>query len=151
MREGLSSRIVHFIAALLPLYLNDVHEGIYCARSLVDGTLIVPIEEDEDEDNEDGMVEIHWQGDAARVSVVQGAFVASMAIARYVELHAIPDSKSTKSEFQHLSHHFTVKTGASLIFGTDDADIELYRWISKVADRFGVEAVIEILKKSAGF
>jgi hypothetical protein len=148
MHDRLSDRIVSFIAGLLPLYVNDAHDGIYCARSLVDGTLILPMAADED--SEDGFVEVHWQGDASRSSIVQGVFVASVAVARYIELHAIPEGKQEKSEFQHMSNHFTVKTGASLVFEADDSDAELYRWIGRVADRVGVQAVIEILKKSMG-
>lgn len=57
---GLSHRIVGFISNLLPLYIHDEVDGVWCARSLVDGTLIVPM--DEPEDYEEGFVTIHWQG-----------------------------------------------------------------------------------------
>jgi hypothetical protein len=148
MTSALSSSIVYFISSLLPLYVSEVHNEVLCARSLSDGTLILPTIEDED--NENGVVEIHWQGDATRSTKVQGCFLASVAIARYVELHAIADGKNRELEFSDLSNHFTFKTGASIVFGANDSAPEVYKWISKVTDRLGTQAVIEILRKAAG-
>ena len=51
MREGLSHRIVAFIANLQPIYTHALIDDRICARSLIDGTLILPLEEpEEDED-----------------------------------------------------------------------------------------------------
>jgi hypothetical protein len=70
MREGLSHRIVAFIANLLPIYTHALIDDRHCARSLIDGTLILPLEEPEED--EEGWVEVHWQGDPARRTEVQG-------------------------------------------------------------------------------
>lgn len=43
MREGLSHRIVAFVANLLPIYTRLIDDR-HCARSLIDGTLILPLE-----------------------------------------------------------------------------------------------------------
>ena len=45
MREGLSHRIVAFVANLLPIYTHALIDDRHCARSLIDGTLILPLEE----------------------------------------------------------------------------------------------------------
>lgn len=146
---GPSHRIVDFISKLIPLYIHDEVDGVWCARSLVDGTLILPM--DESEDYEDGFVTVHWQGDSSRVTVVQGVFLASYAVAKYVELNNIAEKvKDTKDEMLSLAHHFTVKTGQSLSFDMDD-DSELFQLIGKAVSRLGQAAVIELIKKGIGF
>lgn len=146
--EGLSHRIAGFISKLLPLYIEEEVDGVWCARSLVDGTLILPMEEDED--NENGFVTIRWQGDPSRTTIVQGVFIASYAVAKYVELnHLAERAKNTKDEMRRLAHHFTVKTGAYLSFEMDD-DSELFPLIGKAVSRLGQEAVIELIKKQIG-
>ncbi len=143
----LSQSIVDFIGHLLPLYVQEEFGGVRCARSLVDGTLIVPFEEPEDEQN--GWVKIHWQGDPARVSEVQGVFIASVAVARYVELHhRATHAKNTQSAMAHLSDHFVVKTGESLVF--DAPDSELVPLVGKAVTKIGETAVMELLKKQVG-
>ena len=104
MREGLSHRIVTFVANLLPIYTHALIDDRHCARSLIDGTLILPLEELEED--EEGWVEVHWQGDPARSTKVQGEFMASIAVARYVEITAVPDSATTKAGYAHLFQHF---------------------------------------------
>jgi len=146
--EGLSHRIVNFIGGLLPLYIHDEVHGVWCARSLVDGTLIFPMGEAEDQDEE--LVAVHWQGEPSRRTIVQGVFMASIAVARYVELHNVAErAKDTKDEMAHLAHHFEIKTGASLSFDIQD-DSELFPLVGRAVSRLGQEAVIEIIKKSIG-
>ena len=119
---SLSQSIVHFIGSLLPLYIEDEVNGVWCARSLNDGTLICPMEEMEG--CEDGIVTVHWQGDPARQTLVQGGFMASLAVAKYVELHHLAENaKGTRQEIEHLANHFTVKTGASLTFECQDSGL----------------------------
>lgn len=144
---SLSQRIVDFIDHLHPLYMHEEVGGVWCARSLTDGTLIFPM--DEPEDNENGFVTVHWQGDPSRQTVVRGVYLASLAVARYVELHHLAEkAKGTKNEMEHLSHHFTVKTGESLIF--DSQNSGLLELIAKAVGKVGEAAVIEILKKQVG-
>lgn len=143
----LSQSIVDFIGHLLPLYIQEQVDGVRGARNLVDGTLILPIDELEDE--QDGWVKVKWQGDAGRISEVQGVFIASVAVARYVELHhTATHGKDTQSAMAHLSDHFVVKTGESLVFEPPDSG--LLPLIGKAVTRIGETAVTEILKKAAG-
>lgn len=147
-QDGLSHRIVDFISKLLPLYIHEQVGGVWCARSLADGTLILPMDKNEDE--EDGFVTVHWHGDPTRTTVVQGVFIASYAVAKYVELHSIAESnKYTKDEMSHMVHHFEIKTGESLVFHTDE-ESELFSLLGKAIGRVGQEAVIEIIKKQIG-
>jgi hypothetical protein len=144
---SLSQAIVQFIGHLLPLYIEDQVEGVWCARSLSDGTLICPI--DEADDDENGFVTVYWQGDPARQTVVQGVFMASLAVAKYVELHHMAENaKGTRNEMEHLSQHFTVKTGQSLTFESPDSG--LLALVGKAVGKVGEAALIEILKKQVG-
>ena len=144
----LSQSIVNFISGLLPLYIEEFTEGVWCARSLIDGTLILPLEESEEYEN--GMVKVYWQGDSSRETVVPGEYIASQAIVRYVELRNIAEkSKETRDEMRHFANHFKFKTGETLCFDMDE-DSELFPWIERAVSRLGKEAVIEILKKQIG-
>lgn len=143
----LSQRIVQFIDHLHPLYMHDQVDGVWCARSLTDGTLIIPVDEPEDEEN--GFVTVHWQGDPTRQSMILGVYMASLAVARYVELqHMATDSKHTRGEMERMSSHFTVKTGETLIFGSPNSG--LLEVMTKAVGKLGEAAVIEILKKQVG-
>ena len=62
-----SAAIVQFIANLLPLYQGERHGKRWCARSLQDGTLILPFNADEDP-NDEGWVRLHWQGRRKRAT-----------------------------------------------------------------------------------
>jgi hypothetical protein len=73
--------------------------------------------------------------------------MASIAVARYVEITAVPDSATTKASYAHLAQHFTHKTGAFLAEEPDqeNAIAEMLRAATK---RLGKETVIEIIKKA---
>ena len=144
---SLSQRIVHFIGGLLPLYIEDQVDGVWCARSLTDGTLICPFEETGEFEN--GFVTVHWQGDPARQTVVQGVFIASLAVAKYVEMHHMAErAKGTRDEIEGMAQHFNIKTGESLTFEAPDSG--LLELMDKAVNKAGQTAVIEILKKLAG-
>ncbi|HNB43915.1 MAG TPA: hypothetical protein PLL72_06935 [Burkholderiaceae bacterium] len=148
MGEGVSHRIVAFIAHLQPIYVEAWIGERLGARSLLDGTLILPVEEPED--GEVGWVEVHWQGDPARRSVVQGAFLASVAVARYVEVTARPDSAGMQARYADLSRHFNFKTGVSLTLEEPDPERALAATLKAAVKRLGKEAVIDIVKKAMG-
>jgi hypothetical protein len=146
--EGVSHRVVNFIGGLIPLYTHDQVDGVWGARSLVDGTLILPMDEEEDGGN--GLVTVHWQGDPNRKTVVQGVFIASYAVAKYVELHSIAETnKVTKDKMSHMIHHFEIKTGESLVFHVTD-DSELFTLLGTAVGKVGREVVIEVIKKQIG-
>ena len=146
MREGLSHRIVAFIAHLQPTYTHALIDDRHCARSLIDGTLILPLEEPEED--EDGRVEVHWQGDPARRTEVRGELMASIAVARYVEITAVPDSATTKASYAHLAQHFTHKTGGFLALEEPDQESAIAEMLRAATKRLGKETVIEIIKKA---
>jgi hypothetical protein len=144
---GSSQRIVDFVGHLLPLYVQEQVNGKWCARSLEDGTLLLPVEEEEDE--EDGFIQIWWQGDSARKTDVIGAFYASLAIAKYVDLHHTGTyAREKRPAMEHLSNHFTVKTGASLTF--EMPEDHLLPLIGRAVSKLGESVVIDLLKKQVG-
>jgi len=164
MRDSLKHRIVFFISKLIPLYTYEHVGHVVCARSLVDGTLILPngnIESDEPEENldelddydlnENDFVTVYWQGDKSRKSVVHGIYMASIAVARYAEIHSLPQNKDTKSEYSHMAQHFTVKTGAGLLMpAADQEDLDLYSAIGDGLKSLGKDALISLIKKQVG-
>ncbi|QHE88569.1 hypothetical protein [Hydrogenophaga sp. BPS33] len=148
MEEGSNERIIAFIANLMPSYVGERVNGQWCARSLVDGTLILPFHGTEDASDE--FVSVLWQGDPGRRTAVLAVYVASLAIARYVELHHIAShSKETRLEMQHMAHHFTVKTGEALVF--DEPGSDMMDVLGRAVGRLGEGAVLELLKRAAGF
>lgn len=145
--DGTSARIVDFISKLLPLYIFELRDDIVCARSLRDGTLLIPI--DESPEDENGMIEIHWQGDPSRTTVVQGVFVAQTAICQYIQHHTIHKPDSLKGRLEHLAAHFEIKTGESLGLDLED-ESSIRELVADLTKRLGVQTVIEIAKKTAG-
>ncbi len=105
---------------------------------------------EEPEDDEQGWVEVYWQGDPARRTEVQGDLLANIAVAQYASLHAIPVGNDTKARYAHLAQHFTFKTGQSLILKDGEQDDVLFGLVSTAAKIVGKEALIELLKKNMG-
>lgn len=141
-----SQAIVDFIANLIPLYDGEGVEGVWCARALSDGTLILPLEGDGECD---AFVTVRWQGDPLRTSQVLASLIATLAVGRYVEFHSIAKTpKETRIEIERLAEHYRFKTGNSLHFETIDP--ALADLVSKAISRLGEAAVIEALKKVLG-
>jgi hypothetical protein len=110
-RDGKSAAVVGFLANLMPLYTPEDRAGIWCARSLQDGTLVLPVDES-DWGEERGTVRVHWQGDAARESLVDGEQIATLALERYVRLHGTGASEEAiAAELWFMARHFHHKTG----------------------------------------
>lgn len=149
MRNSLSLRIVNFIGGLYPLYEHVVLERQQiAARSLVDGTMIYPVEEDED--NENGYVLVHWQGDSQRSCETSGERLATIAVVRYAELRAAPSDKGTRTEYEGMAHHFGVKTGGSLTLELGDGGAEAYALLGQLLQKSGTAVAIGLLKKAIG-
>jgi hypothetical protein len=112
--SGKSEAVVRFIASLLPLYDGERHEGLRCARSLTDGTLIIPIDES-DSDDEQGWVRVRWQGDPTRDQETRGDMLATLALERYVRLHGTGyDEEAIAAELWFMARHFHFKTGCDV-------------------------------------
>lgn len=106
-----SEAIVSFIGNLLPLYDSTQCEGIWCARSMQDGTLILPVDESE-WDEARGIVRVRWHGDPQREQQVEGPWIATLALSRYVRLHGAGASEDAiAAELWHMARHFHFKTG----------------------------------------
>ncbi len=114
MRQ-LSQLIVNFIAELSPLYTCQHADGHACALSLLDGTLILPLDESH-VSREEGWVAVFWQGDCHRRSEVVGTQLANLAACRHVELHGVGQSPAQRASLrQSLTEQFPHATGLSLV------------------------------------
>ncbi len=112
--SGKSEAVVGFLANLLPLYDGERHDGLWCARSLTDGTRIIPIDES-DSDDEQGWVRVQWQGDPSREQETRGDMLATVALERYVRLHGAGyDEEAIAGELWHMARHFNFKTDCDL-------------------------------------
>jgi IS4 transposase len=79
-------------------------------------------------------------------------YIASVAIARYAELHAVAESSKHLAHpmMSHMAQHFTVKTGETLSFDLLDEDAELFQWIGRGISRLGKEALVALIKAKVG-
>ncbi len=112
--SGKSEAVVRFIANLLPLYDGERYDGLRCARSLTDGTRILPIDESESDD-EQGWVRVQWQGDPSREQETRGDMLATVALERYVRLHGAGyDEEAIAGELWFMVRHFHFKTGCDI-------------------------------------
>jgi hypothetical protein len=146
-----SSSIVHFIANLMPLYDGENCEGTWCARSLEDGTLLLPVPAGEDDDPDDAFVRMRWQGLAERERIVSGSQIATLAVVRYVQFHQTgqpPDRIA--AELADLAQHFTYKTGCSLYLPYEQASPDLVSAVRKALGRMSESALVNVITKAAG-
>lgn len=149
-KDSKSASVVRFLANLAPLYAHEEHDGLWCARSLADGTLILPVDET-DWDEERGRVMVHWQGDSTRTSEVQGEDLAALALERYVRFHgAGATEEAIAAELWFMDRHFTVKTGchANLPLLTEPAH-PLIR-VGRKAVRMGEGLLVNTISKLVG-
>lgn len=147
-RNRTSKAIVAFIGALLPLYRAEYVGREVWARSQRDGTLIKPI--DEPPDDEDGRVEVWWQGDQARSSVEKGVFIVELVLSDYVDFHCRGKPDRYRQEIVHLSDHFQRKTGVALGHSDDDPLLAFLEFASKALGKLGPAALLALLRKVTG-
>lgn len=142
-----SEAIVRFMANLHPLYTQEQYEGVWGARSLQDGTILLPVDET-DWEEELGTVRVHWQGDSTRMSEVDGSSLATLALERYVRLHGVGASEDAiAAEMWFMARHFRLKT---------DCDVYLPQLPEpahpavRAAKRLGEGVLANLLSKLAG-
>lgn len=141
----LSQAVVQFIANLHPLYIGEVHEGMSAARCIEDGTLVLPVEEDEDD--EDGRVRVCWQGIKPNSSELPGCAYASIAVQRYIALvYAAHGSEVQRAQLLALAEHFTHKTGLALYFDEPSEYAEMIKAARDLGKKIGMGALIGLLK-----
>ncbi|WP_062355578.1 hypothetical protein [Pseudoxanthomonas mexicana] len=148
--EGKSAAIVGFIANLTPLYDGERVGAAWAARSLQDGTLLLPVDESE-WDEERGTVLVRWQGDPMREQQVEGTYLATLAVVRYVELHHLGQpAEHVAAVLQHLSQHFQFKTGCDLYLPETGTSPDLVDAVSGAVRRLGADAVSNLLLRTVG-
>ena len=146
-----SEAIVSFLANLLPLWTAETYESVHAARSLVDGTLVLPVDCSDEPDSDDWL-RVLWQGDPSRASVVDGSSYVTTAVVAYVRMHHLGRSnEQIRWELERMSQHFTFKTGGSLYLPYEPQDEALAGWVARASGELGNAALIELLKKAVGF
>lgn len=142
-----STAIVGFVGNLAPLFWGERHGEFWCARSLHDGTLILPFSADEDAEDE-GWVRVLWQGDPSRQTEILGASIATLALERYVRLHGVgADEESIAAELYFMAEHFTYKTGCHAYL--PQLRMPAHPAI-RAAKRMGEGVLVSLLSKVAG-
>ncbi|MGY4515208.1 hypothetical protein [Lysobacter sp. HA18] len=145
-----STAIVAFLASLLPLYDREQYEGADGARSLQDGTVILPVDES-DWDEERGTVRAHWQGDPRRESIVEGEMLAAIALERYVRLHGIgAPEEAIAAELWFMARHFHFKTGCTAYLPQLAEPPSAWMRAGKTAMEFGRGILVNLLSKPFG-
>ena len=145
-----SAAIVGFLANLLPLYDGEQHDGVRCARSMLDGTLILPVDESE-WDEERGRVRIRWQGDPRRESEGQGPMLATLALERYVRIHGVgADEEVIAAELWFMARHFSFKTGCELYLPQLKEPLHPLARAGRAALRMGEGVLVNAISKITG-
>lgn len=144
-----SDETVAFIANLIPLYTHLTKGPGLQAMCLRDGTLIMPVSNDDDPyDDPDEWVTVWWQGDESRASDLPANLVASNAVVEFVKFHSVgKDAEYSGNLLSHLAEHYERKTGGSLYLPYLQDDATTLSKAIKNAKRFWPDAVWELLKK----
>lgn len=145
-----SQAVVHFLASLMPLYVGEQRESTWCARSLHDGTLVLPMDES-DWDEARGRVLVHWQGDPARTSEIDGPDLVTLALERYVRLHGVGASEEAiAAELWHMARHFRFKTGCEVYLPGLAAPSHPVVRAGRTALRMGEGVLVNAISKITG-
>lgn len=153
-----SELIVQFLANLMPVYTHYyTGDDTICARSLLDGTLVLPVskstcpdwDEETLEDRSDEVV-VYWQGDSLRKSVVLGDPLIHLAIVKYAEVRELHlnGQEAASNLVRHMIAHYKLKTGQELdptYFGEDKYS-ELIKLLNKLIEKLGLDIVADTIK-----
>lgn len=149
-RNGKSAAVVGFLANLLPLYTHEDCSGIWCARSLQDGTLIWPVDES-DWDEERGTVRVHWQGDSRRETLCDGDYIVTLALERYVRLHGVgANEEAIAAELWFMAEHFSFKTGCRVYLPQLSEPPHPLVRTGRTALRMGEGLLVNLVSKLSG-
>ena len=141
-----SVAVVRFIGSLMPLYDDEGHDGVWCARSLTDGTLIFLVDES-DWDEERGTVRVWWQGDPQREMLADGAQLTTLALERYVRLHGVgATEEAIAAELWFMAQHFHFKTGCHVYLPQLSEPPSALMKLARTALRFGGGAMVAVFK-----
>lgn len=143
---GKSGAVVGFLANLMPLYTHEDRDGVWCARSLQDGTLILPVDES-DWDEERGTVRVWWQGDPQREMLTDGDQITTLALERYVRLHGVgATEEAIAPELWFMARHFHFKTGCHVYLPELPEPPSALAKLARTALRFGGGAMVAVFK-----
>lgn len=149
-RDGKSASIVRFLGNLSPLYTQEQCDGVWCARSLQDGTLVLPVDES-DWDEERGIVLVHWQGDPKRTSEIDGGHLVTLALERYVRLHGTGASEeATAAELWYMARHFHIKTGCHIYLPQLPEPPHPFVHAGRQITKFGRDLLVNMFSKAIG-
>lgn len=145
-----SQRYVDFIANLMPLYQHEKVNSQRCARSLRDGSLLVP-QQEIDNSLDDHWITVWWQGACDRTTDVDDTQLASIALVDYVQFHSAgKPSEYLAGLLGQLNQHFTFKTGGDLYLPYVDEQLHAFGKVLDTVKRYGPDLAWEALKKSFG-
>lgn len=147
-----SQNIVNFIGSLMPLYIHEHYEGKVCARSLTDGTLVLPFtSEEEDDEYNDAWVEIYWQGDKNRRTTVLGELFITPILEKYVRLHGVgATEEQVAEELRFISQHFNFKTDCHPYFAKLGESPTFMDKSLQSVKKFGSGLLVDGIKKLVG-
>lgn len=149
-REGKSAAIVGFLGNLMPLYTHEERDGMWCARSLQDGTLVLPVNET-GRDEERGTVRVLWQGDTARACEVDGGDFTTLGLERYVRLHGAGASEDAiAAELWFMARHFHYKTGCRAYLPQLQEPAGSWTRAGRSALEFGQGVLVNLASKLLG-
>jgi len=145
----MSERIVSFLGSLFPLYDMDYEARPWSARQLTTGVAIQSVDES-NFDEERGLVSMQWPGQG-EPWVVEGSFIATEALVRYVDLHGYGRTERERQrELQRMSEHFAFKTGAATYPSWENEDSEVFLLAGKLLRSAGKEVATSLLKSALG-
>lgn len=140
----MSQRIVDFISSL-PHFHHDEIDGKLVATRLTDGTIYLA--PDDSRAQEQGLIEIRWQGKSDNQTIACGTQIAKLEIIDAVKYYvATGEAKSLQEEVQFLFQHFEYKTGEKLYYFKDEES-----GLTKLAKPLAKELGVEVIKKMVGF
>lgn len=149
--DNRSQRVVDFLANLAPLFGPEWQGESRYARSLSDGSLYAATPQDSGLDQIPVWIRVHWNGDPTRSSEVDGEDVATIALERYVRLHATGYGEETvAAELWHMAKHFNFKTGCSLNLPQLREPPSHFERASRRALEMGQGVLVDLLKKFVG-
>ena len=149
-RDGKSAAVVRFLANLVPLFTQEQRDGVWCARSLQDGTLVLPVDES-DWDEERGTLLVYWQGDPQRSSEIDGDHLAALALEKYVRLHGTgANEEAIAAELWYMARHFHIKTGCHVYLPQLPEPPHPFVHTGRQITKFGRDVLVNMFSKAIG-
>ena len=145
-----SQDVVDFLASLAPVFVPEWQGNARYARSLVDGSLCMPLDAAELR-QEEGWIRVSWNGEPSCATEVDGTEVTTIALERYVRLHGVGYGEDViAAELWYMSRHFTHKTGFHANLPQLNEPPGRIERIGRQALEMGQGVLVGLLKKLVG-